>query len=225
MGQECAIVTPYLHSHGVYITVYAKQQENGICIHDNGETLQSLLMRGVKIFDAEHREQLLKNICTAYNVENSGWTIQKTVPPELVGEAMIDLINALKSTNDMIYLHSATSSDMFKFEVMKYFKDKRLDVTPDFSVNGKTTVHKIDFYYRHKQRDNFIKVISGSQLQMKVIRAGFTYYDIKETKRDFAWISVINPEDEWTKHSLEILGGFSKTVSWELKERLVTLLN
>ncbi len=225
MKDGCILITPYLHSHGVYITIYAKAEGDRIVLHDNGETLQSLFMRGVRLFENEHREQLLRSICKAYSVDLSGWAIEKTVTTDLTGEGIIDLINALKSVNDMIYLHQASTSDVFKFQVTMFFKERQLNVTQNHKVNGKTTTHKIDFYYRRRQVDHFIKVMSGSQLQMKVIRAGFSYYDIRETKKEFSWINIINPEDEWSSSSLEILNGFSKVISWEHKDSLVKLLN
>ncbi|MCX6174742.1 MAG: DUF1828 domain-containing protein [Ignavibacteriales bacterium] len=221
---NCVLITPYLHSHGVYISVFANESDNKIKVHDNGETLQSLFLRGVKIVDNSHREELLKDICRTYNVEVNGWTIQKIIEVDYLGEAIIDLINAVKSANDLIYLHQASSSNVFRFEVEMFLKGKNLSYTPNKKINGRTTEHRIDFHYK-KEKDNFINVISGSDLQTKVIKSGFSYYDIKENHTNFAWISVLNPEDKWTAHSLEILNQFSQTVTWQNKDSLINLLN
>lgn len=225
VGDNCILITPYLHSHGVFITLFANDT-NGteVKIHDNGETLQSLFTRGVKIFENPNREQLLNDICKAYKVQVAGWTIQKIVDIKYLGEAIIDLINAVKSANDLIYLHQSTSSDIFKFEVTMYLKGKNLSYTPNHKINGKTSPHKIDFYYRAKKTDYFMNVISGTNLSNKVIRTGFSYYDIKENHKDFNWISIINPEDNWTKSSLDLLNQFSTTVDWKNRDNLITLL-
>lgn len=222
---SCVLITPYLHSHGVYISIFANEENNGsIKIHDNGETLQSLYTRGVKIFENKNREQLLYDICKSYKVEVSGWSIQKIIDLEFTGEAIIDIINALKSVNDLIYLHQTTSSDIFKFEVKMFLKQKNLSFTPDHKIIGKTSSHKIDFYYKKNQSDYFLNVISGSNLQNKVVRSGFSYYDIKESRQNFNWISILNPEDNWSKNSLGILNQFSTTISWKNRDNLIKLL-
>lgn len=224
IGETCVLITPYLHSHGVYITVYADMEGARVKIHDNGETLQSLFSRGVKVFETPTREEIMNDICRSYGVELAGWTIQKMTEERYTGEAIIDLINAVKSANDLIYLHQATTSDIFKFEVRMFLKEKKLSVSPDYKVTGKTTAHKIDFFYHKRETDYFINVLSGTNLQVKVIKSGFSYYDIKETRRKFSWLTIINPEDEWTKRYLNILNKFSTTISWEHKDRLLELL-
>ncbi|MFH0989743.1 MAG: DUF1828 domain-containing protein [bacterium] len=226
VGEQCAILTPYLHSNGVSITIFAQQgPENKVRLHDNGETLQSLFSRGVKIFDNEHRLSLLQDICRSYSVEYSGWVLFKDSVYDQIGDGMIDLINALKSINDMVFLHQVSTSDILRFAVEVYFKEKQLDVVNNYKLLGKTTIHKVDFYRKTESKEKFVNVLSGSNLQNKTIKLGFSYYDVKEMRKSGNWISIINPEDKWAPQTLKLLGNFSEILSWEHKDKLLDILS
>ncbi|QXP89499.1 DUF1828 domain-containing protein [Methylococcus capsulatus] len=88
------ITTPYLDRHNDYIQIYARWDDGGVLLTDDGYTLEDLRDGGCKL-DSPKRQALLMQTLNGFGVQLSGDRIEVHATPENFALRKHDLVQAM----------------------------------------------------------------------------------------------------------------------------------
>jgi hypothetical protein len=97
------ITTPYLDRHNDYIQIYARRDDGGVLLTDDGYTLEDLRDSGCKL-DSPKRQALLRQTLNGFGVQLSGERIEVHATPENFALRKHNLVQAMLAVGDMFYL-------------------------------------------------------------------------------------------------------------------------
>lgn len=216
----CILLVPFLQISGEFIAIhYQFLDDNSVIIHDNGDTISELHLRGVEVLsdnDSKGKELLIQ-ILRKFNFEVDGWTIKKIISFDEVGNATLDAINCLKSVFDLMFLHRANPSDPFKSLVTRFLNAQKITFVREYRISGKATQHTIDYAISAAEnRDQiFLNICHGKRVKTIAEHSGFSCVDIRNAGHTFQWVPIINPEDDWNEASKSILRTYSdRIIEW-----------
>ncbi|WP_046868573.1 DUF1829 domain-containing protein [Microvirga massiliensis] len=139
------ITTPYLDRHNDYIQIYARRNDKGFVLTDDGETLTDLEQSGCSL-DSPKRQAILRSILNGFGVQQHGIELQVNATAENFALRKHNLIQAMLSVNDMFFLASPTVEALFFEDVAKWLDDQDIRYTPRVKFSGHSGFdHMFDF--------------------------------------------------------------------------------
>src|ERR1035437_4674266 len=94
------ITTPYLDRHNDYLQIYARRDNGGFMLSDDGYILQDLEHSGCKL-DTEKREALLKTTLNGYGIQVQNGNLQVHASEENFPLRKHNLVQAMLAVNDL----------------------------------------------------------------------------------------------------------------------------
>jgi len=94
------ITTPYLDRHNDYIQIYARRDDGGVLLTDDGYTLEDLRDSGCKL-DSPKRQALLRQTLNGFGVQLSGDRIEVHATPENFALRKHNLVQAMLAVGGM----------------------------------------------------------------------------------------------------------------------------
>jgi hypothetical protein len=143
--QWTQITTPFLDRHNDCIQIYAKKDDGGFLLTDDGYTLNDLQMSGCNL-DSPRRKELLNTTLNGFGVKLADDAMQVTATADNFGLRKHNLIQAMLAVNDLFYLASTTVKSLFLEDVTAWLDDSDVRYIPHVKLPGTSSFdHVFDF--------------------------------------------------------------------------------
>lgn len=147
------ITTPYLDRHNDYIQIYARPENSGFVLTDDGGTLQDLVHSGC-ILDSPKRQALLRTVLNGFGVENKAGSLLVHATADNFALRKHNLVQAMLAVNDMFFLAVPTVEAVFAEDVAAWMDENDIRYTPRAKFAGKTGFdHMFDFVIPKSRRE------------------------------------------------------------------------
>ncbi len=191
-GDAHVLSTPFLDPFNDGICIHAEPRGGEWVLHDNGDTLDTLGVLGVKIEDSERRRNLIQRAIAGCAVQFDQGRLMTTATMANLPQRIHFLLTAIIRLNDL-WMSSVPHrwTDFFEM-VQEFFDSKGVLYTANVSIPGKTVEHSIDFVIPlPKRRERLVKLIADPKPQTaKVI--SFSWMELRESRPDADRIVLLN---------------------------------
>ena len=139
------ITTPYLDRHNDYIQIYAKKENSGFLLTDDGYTIVDLEQSGCKL-ESPKRQDLLKMTLNGFGVQLQNSMLEVHASKDNFALRKHNLVQAMLAVNDMFYLAVPMVASLFYEDVVAWLDLHEVRYTPKVKFTGKTGYdHLFDF--------------------------------------------------------------------------------
>lgn len=157
------ITTPFLDRHNDYLQIYARSENGGFRLTDDGNTLRDLEASGCAL-DTPKRKSILATTLNGFGVEEVNGALRTLATPANFSFRKHALLQAILAINDMFYLSSANVKSLFKEDVEKWLDEQDIRFVPNVQFTGKSGYqHYFDFAIpaSKKAPERIIRAISN----------------------------------------------------------------
>ncbi len=139
------ITTPYLDRHNDYLQIYAKRQNAGYLLTDDGYVLEDLEQSGCKLESAK-RQALLRITLNGFGVQANEGRLEIHASPDNFALRKHNLVQAMLAVNDLFYLAVPMVASLFYEDVIAWLDLHEVRYTPKVKFTGKSGYdHLFDF--------------------------------------------------------------------------------
>ena len=222
------ITTPYLDRHNDYLQIYARKDNGGYLLTDDGYTITDLEQSGCDI-KTPKRQRLLEITLNGFGVKKEGRESRElTINADANNFALKkhSLIQAMLAVNDLFYLSRMHVTSLFLEDVEMWLDHNDIRYTPKVIFPGKTGfTYQFDFVIPKSKKgpERIIKAInrpSRETAQNLVL----SWIDTKETRPypNAIAIAFLNDiERPVPGEIIEALTNYQvKPVPWSSKENI-----
>ena len=219
------ITTPYLDRHNDYIQVYAKRNNGGFVLTDDGYVLQDLEQSGCRIH-GEKRQGLLMATLQGFGVRLSNdEALEVHASSENFALRKHNLVQAMLAVNDLFYLASPTVASLFYEDVVAWLDLSDVRYTPKVKFTGKSGYdHLFDFVIPKSrvQPERIVKAVNrpGRETAEALV---FAWLDTKEVRPpDSRAYAVLNDSEHPVSESvLEAMRSYDvRPILWSAREQV-----
>lgn len=146
------ITTPYLDRHNDYIQIYAKRENAGFTLTDDGYTIDDLEQSGCKL-QSPKRQDLLKMTLNGFGVQLRGNALTVHTSHDNFAMRKHNLVQAMLAVNDMFYLAVPMVASLFYEDVVAWLDLHEMRYTPKVKFTGRSGYdHLFDFVIPKSRR-------------------------------------------------------------------------
>jgi len=177
------ITTPYLDRHNDYLQIYAKRENGGYLLTDDGYTVGDLEQGGCKL-QSPKRQDMLRMTLNGFGVQINNNALQIHASPENFALKKHNLVQAMLAVNDMFYLAVPVVASLFYEDVTTWLDVHDIRYTPKVKFTGKTGYdHLFDFVIpkSRRQPERIIQTINRPNRDTAQVVA-FSWIDTKEVR-------------------------------------------
>lgn len=177
------ITTPYLDRHNDCLQIYARRDNNGLLLTDDGYIINDLINSGCPL-DTPKRQELLKTTLAGFGVKIDQDKLIVHATPENFSLKKHNIIQAMLSVNDLFYLSSPYIASLFVEDVTSWLDLSDIRYTPNVKFTGKSGYdHMFDFVIpkSRKQPERVIQAVSNPKKE-SAKELVFKWLDTKETR-------------------------------------------
>ena len=177
------ITTPYLDRHNDCIQIYAKRQDGGFLLTDDGFTINDLEESGCRL-NSPKRQELLKITLNGFGVQLRQNALETKASPENFPLRKHNLVQAMLAVNDMFYLAVPMVASLFFEDVVTWLDVHEIRYTPNVKFTGKSGYdHVFDFVIpkSRRQPERILKTINRPSRDTAQVVA-FSWIDTKEVR-------------------------------------------
>ena len=139
------ITTPYLDRHNDYLQIYARRDNNGFILTDDGYTIGDLRQSGCEL-ESKKRKELLTITLNGFGVKLESDALMIHASPENFALRKHNLVQAMLAVNDLFYLAVPMVASLFLEDVTSWLDIYEVRYTPRVKFTGKTGYdHMFDF--------------------------------------------------------------------------------
>lgn len=139
------ITTPYLDRHNDYLQIYAKRENGGFILTDDGYILEGLEQSGCHL-ETHKRRDLLKMTLNGFGVRQHDKELRVHTTTENFAIRKHNLIQAMLAVNDLFYVANPVVANLFFEDVTAWLDLYQVRYTPRVQFVGKTGFnHAFDF--------------------------------------------------------------------------------
>ncbi len=139
------ITTPYLDRHNDYLQIYAKRQNAGYLLTDDGYVLEDLEQSGCKLESAK-RQALLRITLNGFGVQANEGRLEIHASPDNIALLKHNLMQAMLAVNYLFYLAVPMVASLFYEDVIAWLDLHEVRYTPKVKFTGKSGYdHLFDF--------------------------------------------------------------------------------
>jgi hypothetical protein len=147
------ITTPYLDRHNDYIQIYAKKENGGYVLTDDGYTIGDLERGGCKL-QSPKRQDLLRMTLNGFGVQQHEDRLEVHATPDNFAMRKHNLVQSLLAVNDIFYLATPMVASLFYEDVATWLDLLEIRYTPRVKFTGKTGFdHLFDFVIPKSKRE------------------------------------------------------------------------
>ena len=177
------ITTPYLDRHNDYLQIYAKRQNGGYLLTDDGYVIEDLEQSGCRL-DGAKRQALLKMTLNGFGVQLNEDRLEIRVSPESFASRKHNLLQAMLAVNDLFYLATPIVVNLFFEDVVAWLDLHDIRYTPKVKFTGKSGYdHLFDFVIpkSRQQPERIIQTINRPNRDTAQALA-FSWFDTREVR-------------------------------------------
>lgn len=146
------ITTPYLDRHNDYLQIYAKRENGGYLLTDDGYIVGDLEQGGCKL-QSPKRQDMLRMTLNGFGVQINNNALQIHASPENFALKKHNLVQAMLAVNDMFYLAVPVVASLFYEDVAVWLDVYDIRYTPKIKFTGKSGYdHLFDFVVPKSRR-------------------------------------------------------------------------
>lgn len=139
------ITTPFLDRHNDAIQIYAKSENGGYRLTDDGNTIRDLELSGC-ILNTTTRQKFLSLAINGFAVEFANGVLSVLATRDNFAYRKHDLIQCILAVNDLFYMASSTVRSLFREDVQMWLKSKEIRFLENVQFSGKSGYsHQFDF--------------------------------------------------------------------------------
>lgn len=177
------ITTPYLDRHNDCLQIYAKRQEGGYLLTDDGYILDDLELSGCSI-ESDKRKTLLFATAQGFGIEVNGKELQIRASSEDFSLRKHNLLQAMLAVNDLFYLASPNIANLFFEDVTAWLDQSDIRHSPRVKFTGVSGYdHLFDFVIPKSrvQPERMLSTINRPTRESAQTTA-FSWLDTKEVR-------------------------------------------
>jgi len=177
------ITTPHIDRHNDYLQFYARKQNGGFLLTDDGYIIEDLISSGCTL-DSPKRQLLLKMTLRGFGVEMVEHRLEIKASEQNFSQRKHNLIQAMLAVNDLFFLASPTIASLFYEDVVTWLDSTDIRYVPNVKCTGKSGYeHHFDFVIPKSKKlpERFLQTISQpSRDQAQAI--AFKWIDTKDSR-------------------------------------------
>lgn len=218
------ITTPYLDRHNDCIQIYAKKDDAGYLLTDDGYIITDLEQSGCKL-DSRKRQELLQLTLNGFGAQLRHNALEVHASPENFALRKHNLIQAMLAVNDMFYLAMPMVASIFYEDVVAWLDMHDVRYTPNVKFTGKSGYdHVFDFVIpkSRRQPERIIKAINRPNRDTAQVVA-FSWIDTKEVRSpDSKAFALLNDSEHAVSGTvLDALRNYNVTpVPWSQRDQV-----
>lgn len=145
IGDHIEITTPFLDRHNDMIQIYARKENGGFLLTDDGQTIDDLAMSGC-LLDTPKRQDLLKVALAGFGVGVNDGKLFVHANEDNFPLKKHNLIQAMLAVNDLFYLAQPYVASVFLEDVAAWLEQLEVRYMPSVKFTGKSGYdHMFDF--------------------------------------------------------------------------------
>jgi len=183
IDQWVEITTPYLDRHNDYVQIYAKKDNGGFLLTDDGYTIDDLEHSGCKLHSPK-RQDLLNMTLNGFGVQLHNNALQVHSSGGNFALRKHNLVQAMLAVNDMFYLSVPLVTSLFYEDVVSWLDLHEVRFTAKVKFTGKTGYdHLFDFVIpkSRRQPERIVHTINRPNRDTAQAVA-FAWIDTKEVR-------------------------------------------
>ncbi len=192
------ITTPYLDRHNDCLQIYAKRDNGGFVLTDDGYVLEDLEQSGCKI-DSAKRQALFRTTLNGFGVKVNEKALEVRASPDNFALRKHNLVQAMLAVNDLFYLASSTIASLFHEDVVAWLDLSDIRYTPSVKFTGKSGYdHRFDFVIPKSrvQPERVLRAINRPSRDTAQAMA-FSWVDIREVRSlESRAYAILNDSDQ-----------------------------
>ena len=139
------ITTPYLDRHNDHLQIYAKRENGGYLLTDDGYIVGDLKLSGCEI-ESRKRKDLLRLTLNGFGVQLDGDALNVHASRDNFALRKHNLVQAMLAVNDLFYLAVPIVAGLFLEDVASWLSLHDIRFTPKVKFTGKSGYdHLFDF--------------------------------------------------------------------------------
>jgi len=131
------ITTPYLDRHNDCLQIYARRENSGYVLTDDGYILEDLQQSGCSL-DSVKRKALLTMTLNGFGVRLEQGCLEVGASTDNFAPRKHNLIQAMLAVNDLFYLASPMVASLFYEDVVAWLDLHEIRYTPKVKFTGKS---------------------------------------------------------------------------------------
>ena len=129
------ITTPYLDRHNDALQIYARAENGGYVLTDDGYTIRDLEASGCSL-NTPKRRDLLNLTLNGFGVQMNDEALQVHASPEMFPARKHNLIQAILAVNDLFYLAKPIVESLFYEDVVGWLEANDVRFTEKVKFSG-----------------------------------------------------------------------------------------
>ena len=139
------ITTPYLDRHNDHLQIYAKRENGGYLLSDDGYVVGDLRLSGCEL-ESRKRKDLLRLTLNGFGVQLDGDALSVHASRDNFALRKHNLVQAMLAVNDLFYLAVPMVASLFLEDVASWLSLHDIRFTPKVKFTGKSGYdHLLDF--------------------------------------------------------------------------------
>ena len=139
------ITTPYLDRHNDHLQIYAKRENGGYLLSDDGYIVGDLRLSGCEL-ESRKRKDLLRLTLNGFGVQLDGDALSVHASRDNFALRKHNLVQAMLAVNDLFYLAVPMVASLFLEDVASWLSLHDIRFTPKVKFTGKSGYdHLFDF--------------------------------------------------------------------------------
>jgi len=191
------ITTPFLDRHNDYIQIYAKKENGGYLLTDDGYTIQDLELSGCPL-NSVKRQSLLNITLAGFGIHRHDDALTVKATTDNFALRKHNLIQAVLAVNDLFYLAKPYIASVFMEDVAAWLDLLNIRYTPKVKFTGKSGYdHLFDFAIPKSKHapERILKAINHPTKETAQQMA-FSWIDTKDIRApDSKAYAILNDND------------------------------
>ena len=144
-GDWVEIATPYLDRHNDCLQIYARRENGGFVLTDDGYILDDLALSGCKI-ESPRRLAMLETTAAGFGVKINEKALQVRATHDDFGLKKHNLVQAMLAVDDLFHLAESTAANLFHEDVAAWLDLSEIRWTPGVRFSGRSGYdHRFEF--------------------------------------------------------------------------------
>jgi hypothetical protein len=131
------ITTPYLDRHNDAIQIFARRENGGYLLTDDGYIIRDLESSGCNL-TTDKRQQLLRTTLNGFGIRLRGDALEVYTSPEAFPRGKHNLVQSMLAVNDLFYLAKPMVESLFFEDVETWLKANGVRMTARAKFTGAT---------------------------------------------------------------------------------------
>lgn len=220
------ITTPYIDRHNDRLQIYAKRQNGGYLLTDDGYVLQDLEQSGCRI-EGGRRQALLAATLNGFGVRraDNGYELQVHASADNFALRKHNLLQAMLAVDDLFYLAQPVAAGLFQDDVVEWLDASDIRYTPNAKFTGASGYdHLFPFVIPKSsmQPERMLRVINRPG-RANAQSLAFAWIDTKNARPEAsrAYAILNDSEREAPSGVIEAMRSYDiKPIVWSERERV-----